>query len=1056
MTDQPQGLKRDFSTRRPRRTVAELQKAREEEEKVKKELGLEDTKPKKKGRRIINGKRCGSLSGKGRSGMHTPHTSFSFHGDLPHDIMFCPDDEKSPLQDQFPFTHQPFQPLLHGTKGSVEHKPTQLSASSLPHSDSSLNKLPLPGSLPYGPASTSPNAKSQEHQLVSSKCIASSEPFNLSRPSSLELPQLAQTSNSLECPETKPFKSSPGVHPQTSNVSSRHILHPGYTPQQGYKSGAYPHSAPVQSYPQSPFNNLPIAANSSMHCYPPNPQAYNYQHMSPGAPYQSHVPYYYHQNQLDPKYRAYSEQKPFMQPAHSPQLAHASRTASSVHVDTPMPDKSDLRLEFPQIPPNSHETSVLPASAPPIAAAAGEQTPCSNGFSSEETLSQERGEPPESSTLHAPMLPEASQECPDNADVLPLPPLSVSNPLTKERNASQGKPPVPPLQSKYKPDLPSPYHTHKYPSPWGAYPDGLAAGDKFKKPMTPSEMASIRSSGGRKKSSTALPPEFPAYPCAYAPQESLPLGYQSPYFHAPDSPYPPPPGSPFNVQMMNQYPHDPSNRSKFKSNRRYSNPPEYSPSFPGHSTSSQFSRQALTSSSFVSTPLPQSALSDSSPRHASPSLLPFPPPSQPTQSSPFSTSPISSKAQLQTQKASQKFNSVVLPSPSLERATSAHCVKTRESPQLIQHLEKIVNSCNKRELSYFDCLELTNMTASHTRMIDTLSADTKTRYTLYEELNSILEVRRSSILRRYSGKQVRLKKQYLTKVLVEPVVPLETLIPALNFLWGSSDKLSSAVPDFYSSYSSFSPPSTATPTVPSAVTSSPETTDPATSRDNTFSELLSSVIEDKSGSVEDQLSSELAPGPDATSTPLNVHASLSSSSNLPTLPTSSGSMEDPLPLLPTDSGLRNETSLSDLNLSDCSFIQSDPESTSNTPADLDRKRHLSPDPHRNPDSACSKKSRSSPVASDHSSSLSLMQEMELAVGVSGSASFSDQFQSLVQDFYDDSNFTLEKASVSGIEIPLSLDQAIKEEIDSDKQNSEQPNTALLFKVRSSSSLTLAH
>ena len=71
----------------------------------------------------------------------------------------------------------------------------------------------------------------------------------------------------------------------------------------------------------------------------------------------------------------------------------------------------------------------------------------------------------------------------------------------------------------------------------------------------------------------------------------------------------------------------------------------------------------------------------------------------------------------------------------------------------------------------------------------------------------------------------------------------------------------------------------------------------------------------------------------------------------------------------------------------------------------------------------------------------------LDLGVGESASFSDQFQSLVQEMYGEATqFTLDNKNVSGMDIPLSLDQAIKEEMDSDKQESEQPNTVLLFKV----------
>ena len=93
-----------------------------------------------------------------------------------------------------------------------------------------------------------------------------------------------------------------------------------------------------------------------------------------------------------------------------------------------------------------------------------------------------------------------------------------------------------------------------------------------------------------------------------------------------------------------------------------------------------------------------------------------------------------------------------------------------------------------------------------------------------------------------------------------------------------------------------------------------------------------------------------------------------------------------------------------------------------------------------------KKPRPSPTGSDNNSSMSLL-DLGVGAGPGEDASFSAQFQSLVQEMYEESpQFTIEKNTVSGIDIHLSLDQAIKEEMDSDKQEAEQPNTALLFKV----------
>ena len=995
MTDQPQGLKRDFSTRRPRRTVAELQKAREEEDKVKKEIGMEDSKPRRKGRRIITTKKSSCFSGsKNRNGLHTQHSSFSYHGDIHPDLMFCspiPDD-KSPLHEHhFPFVHQPFQPLLHGTKGSGDHKSHHSTPSA---SDSSVSKLAA--GLPYGPATTSPTSQASraDSSLLSSNCVASPQPFSLPRPTSLDIQPHghAATQSPLEFPEIKPFKASNSPYPQSSTGSSRHIVHSGYPGQQGYKSGSYPHSAPVQSYPHSPFQHHP--SNSSMHCFPQTPQGYNYHQMHANTPpYQGPMSYYY-PHPHDSKFRSYSEQKPHM-PSQS-QLV--SRNQAPINLDSSGPDKQDLGagLEFVSL---SQESRGSGDSAP--------HPSCTNGLSASDNRAQVSSE--SDATL---------------ADTSERPSTEPAGSSTPDKARSHGKPPIQPhahLHSKYKHDVTSPYHTPKYPSPWGpvapAYADTLTPGDEFKKPQNPSD-AGMRVGGNRKKGSIGMPPEFPGYGYPYSQQE--PMGYQPPYYPS-DLPYQSgPPNSSYNMQMLNQFPQDPTQHQKYKSNRRLSNPLEYSPTCPSRPAPKQLQRQGPQPG-----PLNPSQSPSESARHPFP---PFPHPPPSSQQSPLPNSPTGSRSHSLSEippfpKPNQKFSTVVLPSPSLDRASTSHCLKTRDHPDLMEHLEKITNSCNKRELSYFDCLELTSMTAAHTHLIDALSTDTKTRYSLYEELNSILEVRRSSILRRYSTKPVRLKKQYLTKVLVEPVVPLEILIPSLSFLWSSPDKISSSPVDFYSSFPSFSPSDT-----PAALSR------PAPASREDTSEAVSSDTDLQNKS--DPLAASLTTPPDATSTPLTAHTSATSSSLLHTLPTSSNG-EEPLPLL-ASSSLKHDSSLSDLNLSDCSLIPSDPESVGNaTESNSDRKRHKSPEL----DSVDSKKCRSSPLVSENNSSL-----LDQVVGES--ASFSDQFQSLVQEIYGETTqFTLDKSNVSGMDIPLSLDQAIKEEMDSDKQESEQPNTALLFKVK---------
>ena len=1003
MTDQPQGLKRDFSTRRPRRTVAELQKAREEEDKVKKEIGMEDNKPRRKGRRVITGKKSSCFSGsKNRNGLHTPQSSFSYHGEMHPEMMYCPPlpDEKSPLTDHhFPYMHQPFQPLLHGTKGSGDHKSLHPTPST---SDTSLSKLSQPG-LPY--SSTSPNAHNRS--LVSPICSSSSQPFPTSRPNTLDVTPHGHSASQSphEFAETKPFKSSNSPYPQTTG-SSRHILH-NY-PQQSYKSGSYPHSAPIQGYPHSPFHHHPSASN--MQCYPHNPHGYNYHPMHANTPpYHGQLPYYY-PHPHDPKFRPYSEQK---HSSHPP-----PRTQPPINIDTPLPDKPDLCLDFSSLPPQQD--------TPRSSCSAMETASHTNGLSSDNRT--QVSEQTEGVSLHNNPLSSDKSTAAASEVTSSLP----ANSLTPEQMRSHGKPPLQPhtplLQSKYKHDL-TPYHTPKYASPWGppAYPDSITPGDEFKKPLTPSETA-IRSGGSRKKGSMGISPDFPGYPYPY--NESVPMGYQPPYYHSQDmSPYQSAPNSPFNMQPLNQYSQDPSQHAKFKHSRRLSNPLEYSPS-PTRPAPKQLHRQGP--HPFNPSSQSQSTSTDPS-RQTYPS---FPYSSISSQQSPIPNSPTSSKSHSLSEippfpKPTPKFNTVVLPSPSLERATTTHCVKTREHSDLIDHLERIATSCNKRELNYFDCLELTNMTAEHTHMIDSLSTDTKTRYSLYEELNSILEVRRSSILRRYSAKPVRLKKQYLTKVLVEPVVPLEILIPSLSFLWSSPDKAPSNSADFYNSFPSFyshsdMPPLNvgATSTPVSGEDSLPDLTNPDTG------------VHNKPNSSGDSMTTP----PDATSTPLTTQNS-ATSSLYHTVPTNS-SAEEPLPLLATSSSAKQDSSLSDLNFSDCTSNPSEPEEPSSLNQSSSRKRHKSPES----DSVEHKKPRPSPTGSDNNSSMSLL-DLGVGAGPGEDASFSAQFQSLVQEMYEESpQFTIEKNTVSGIDIHLSLDQAIKEEMDSDKQEAEQPNTALLFKV----------
>ncbi|KAI6645989.1 Histone-lysine N-methyltransferase MLL3 [Oopsacas minuta] len=1004
MTDQPQGLKRDFSTRRPRRTVAELQKAREEEDKVKKEIGLEDNKPRRKGRRIITGKKSSCFSSKNRNGLHTPQSSFSYHGDMHPDLMFCSPlpDEKSPLPDHhFPYVHQPFQPLLHGTKGSGDPKSHH---STISASDNSLSKLSQ-SVLPY--STNSPNSHRTDQSLVSPNC-SSSQPFNVSLPSSLEItPHSHTTSQSPhEFPETKPFKSSNSLYPQTTG-SSRHILQ-NYS-QQGYKSGSYPHSVPIQSYPHSPFHhNL---GSNSMHCYQ-NPHGYNYHNMHVNTPpYQGPMPYYY-PHPHDPKYRAYSEQKP---PMSSPHVAPRPQSSN-----TQIPDKPDLCLDF-NLPPDTPRSS--------CSATDNTQT---NGMVASDNRPHTSEQSEVVSLPSTPLIDNADKSATNTE--LPSSSSLPANSPTPDQMRAHSKPPLQPhtpLHSKYKHDMTPPYPTPKYPSPWGpsVYTDPVTPGDEFKKPLTPSE-AATRSGGSRKKGNIGMSTEFPGY-YGYNQQDSMPMGYHPPYYHPQDMHYPSTPSSPFNMQPLNQYPHDPTQHAKYKHNRRLSNPLEYSPTCPNRSTPKQLHRQGP--HPFNPSPQPQVTPPDPSRQSPYPS---FTHPSLSSQPSPLPNSPTSSKSLSEIPpfpKPNQKFSTVVLPSPSLERATTVHCVKTRDHPDLMEHLERIATSCNKRELNYFDCLELTNMTAEHTHMIDSLSTDTKTRYSLYEELNSILEVRRSSILRRYSTKPVRLKKQYLTKVLVEPVVPLEILIPSLSFLWSSPDRIPSNSADFYNSFPSFNSNSdiSTNPLLNVCTISTP------ISREDNLSEMISSdtSVQNKSDSLGN------ITAPDATSTPLTTQNSATNSSLMHTLPTNS-SGEEPLPLLATSSSAKHDSSLSDLNLSDCSSNASDPEDISSlTDPTPSRKRQISLEL----DSVESKKLRSSPLVSDNNSSMSLL---DLGAGAGESASFSDQFQSLVQEMYGESTqFTLDKNAVSGIDIPLSLDQAIKEEMDSDKQESEQPNTALLFKKK---------